>query len=84
MAVDAQSTPKPYKSRLSQQAEDLYERYGKPLEAEHYGEYVAISPQGGVVHAPTLQEVLDMSLEQLGKGSYVFRLSADRSAMRWM
>jgi len=44
---------------------------------------VAISTQGGVVHAPTLQQVLDLSLEQLGPGSYVFRLGADRSVFRW-
>lgn len=31
---------------LHQQADALYERYGKPLEANHWGEYVVISPDG--------------------------------------
>ena len=29
---------------LKEQADRLYERYGKPLEREHQGEYVAIFP----------------------------------------
>ena len=84
MAVEAHSTRKPPKSRLSPLAEELYARYGKPLEAEHAGEFIAISTQGKVVLAPTLQQVLDLSLQQLGKGSYVFRLGADRSVMKWL
>ena len=83
MAVETHSTRNSSKSTLSQQAEVLYARYGKPLEAEHSGEFIAISTQGKVVRAPTLQQVLDLSLEQLGKGSYVFRLGADRSVIKW-
>ena len=83
MAVETHSTRKSSKSTLSQQAEVLYARYGKPLEAEHSGDFIAISTQGKLVRAPTLQQVLDLSSEQLGKGSYVFRLGADRSVIKW-
>ncbi len=83
MAIETHSAPESSKNRLSQQAEELYERYGKPLEAEHSGDFIAISTKGKLVRAPTLQEVLDLSLEQLGKGSYVFRLGPDRSVMKW-
>lgn len=83
MAVETRSASESSKSRLSQQAEDLYARYGKPLEAKHSGDFIAISTQGKVVRASTLQQVLDLSLEQLGKGSYVFRLGADRSVIEW-
>ena len=83
MAVETQSTRKSSKHRLSQQAEEFFVRYGKPLEAEHSGDFIAISTQGKVVRAPTLQQVLDLSLEQLGKGSYVFRVGADRSVIKW-
>ena len=31
------------------QGDELYERYGKPLEAEHWGEFVAISPDGRTI-----------------------------------
>ncbi len=83
MAVESQSTRKSSKRKLSRQAEELYARYGKPLEAEHPGDFIAISTQGKVVRAPTLQKVLDLSMEQLGKGSYVFRLGADCSVIKW-
>lgn len=83
MAVETQSTHNSSKSTLSRQAQKLYERYGVPLEAEHSGDFIAISTQGKVVRAPTLQQVLDLSLEQLGKGSYVFRVGADRSVIEW-
>lgn len=83
MAVETSNTRKSSKYEISQQADELYARYGKPLEAEHSGDFIAISTQGKIVRAPTLQQVLDLSLEQLGKGSYVFRLGADRSVIKW-
>lgn len=83
MAVESLSTRESPKNRLSQLAEDLYERYGKPLEAKHAGDFIAISKQGRVVRAPTLQKILDLSLAELGKGSYVFKLGADRSVIKW-
>ena len=83
MAIETSNTRKSSKYEISQQADELYARYGKPLEAEHSGDFIAISTQGKVVRAPTLQEVLDLSLEQLGKGSYVFRVGADRSVIEW-
>jgi hypothetical protein len=40
---------------LNEQADKLYEQYGKTLEREHWGEYVAIFPDGRTVwaRAPT-------------------------------
>lgn len=83
MAVETQSTRESSKYKLSQQAEELYARYGKPLEAKHSGDFIAISTQGKVVRAPTLQQVLDLSLQKLGKGSFVFRLGPDRAVGKW-
>ena len=60
--------------RLTRRALTLYERYGQPLEAEHGGEYVAISLNGGVVLAPTLVEALRDGAAKLGPGNFVFKL----------
>ena len=68
---------------LAQEADELYEKFALPLEAEHEGEFVAISKLGQVVRAPTLQQVLDLSLRELGKGSFVFRLGADRAVVKF-
>lgn len=84
MAVETPNTHKSSRNKLSRKAEELYTRYGKPLEADHSGEFIAISTEGKVVRAPALQQVLDLSLEQLGIGSYVFRIGADRSVIKWL
>ena len=34
------------KADLGRQYNELYEKYGNPLEAQHYGEYLAVSPDG--------------------------------------
>jgi hypothetical protein len=52
----------------------LYEQYGKPLEAEHWGEYLAISENGQTLLAPTLDEVLELSHEMLGPGSLIMKV----------
>jgi len=37
----------------------LYEQHGKHLENEHKGEFVAISPAGEVLLAPSLLEAME-------------------------
>ena len=78
MAVKSKNSQGSAQRALAQEADELYVKFAKPLEAEHKGEFVAVSKQGQVVRAPTLQQVLDLSLRVLGKGSFVFRLGADR------
>ena len=79
MAVKSKNSQGSAQRALAQEADELYLKFAKPLEAEHKGEFVAVSKQGQVVRAPTLQQVLDLSLKELGKGSFVFRLGADRT-----
>ena len=67
------------RSRLSQQERDaegdrLYEEYGKPLEAEHWGEFVAISSDGRVLIGATLRDVVREAKDVLGPGNFVFKI----------
>lgn len=55
---------------LKRLADHLYEKFGKPLEADHEGEYVAISPEGKTILGPTLIEVAHKS----GPGSFLFKV----------
>ena len=77
MAVESKNSRGTAQRALAQEADELYEKFALPLEAEHEGEFVAVSKQGQVVRAPTLQQVLDLSLKEIGKGSFVFRLRAN-------
>jgi hypothetical protein len=54
-------------------ARSLYEHYGKPLEAEHKGEYVVISNNGKTIVGKSLTEVVIRSIERFGKGNFVLK-----------
>lgn len=57
----------------------LYEQYGRHLEAEHDGEYVAIAESGRFVVGTDLHEVLMTARKVLGPGSCVFRIGKKRA-----
>jgi len=42
------------------EADGLYERYGKPLEKEHHGKFVAISGDGRVIVDPDDVAVIEL------------------------
>ena len=64
------------------QADELYERYARPIEAQHPGEYVAISPGGGTVFAATVQDVVEKAVETFGPGAFVFKVG-EKTVWRW-
>jgi hypothetical protein len=65
----------PYEDRRKT-ARALYEQYGKPLEAEHKGEYVVISTSGKTIVGENLTEVVMRSIERFGKGNLVFKIGS--------
>ncbi len=67
------------------QADDglrLYELYGKPFEAQHWGEYVAITPDGRTILAPTLLEAVQQAASLLGSDNHVFKVG-ERTVGKW-
>lgn len=64
------------------QADALYERHGKPLEAQHQGEYVAISPDGRTILGPSVLEVLQRAKGTFGPGNFIFKVGA-RAVGKW-
>ena len=64
------------------QAERLYERYGKPLEREHSGQYLAVSPEGKTLLGSSLLEVANKAATALGPGNYVFKIG-ERAVGKW-
>ena len=58
------------------EAHALYDEYVKPLEADHWGEYAAVTPDGRVFLGEDKREVLDrlVAAVGLGSGSYVFKV----------
>ena len=68
--------------QLKQSADQLYERYAKPLEAEHRGQYIAVSPGGQVIVGATAREVARQATERFGRGNFLFKLGP-RAVGKW-
>ena len=69
-------------SELMEQSEKLYNQYGKPLEQDHWGEYVAVFPGGRTLVGNDLMVVTDQALDQFGQGSFVFKIG-DKAIGKW-
>ncbi len=61
----------------------LYQRFGKKLEQEHKGEFVAISRDGAVIVSRSDIEVLQKALEQFGSGNFAFRRIGYKAIGKW-
>ena len=68
--------------QLLEQADRLYEQFGRPLEQEHWGEYMAIFPDGRFLLGRSRLEVLDQALAQFGPGSFLFKVG-EKIVGRW-
>ena len=69
-------------SDVMEQSEKIYDQYGKPLEQEHWGEYVAIFPDGRTLIGTDLMAVSDRALDRFGRGSFVFKIG-EKSVGKW-
>ena len=54
--------------------DDLYDRFGKPLESEHWGKFVAISPKGETLLGTDMDEVFLRALDETGRGFFLFKV----------
>ena len=61
----------------------LYERYGRPLEAEHAGEFVAISDDGRVIRGPDELALATGALGRFGAGAFALRRIGADAEIRW-
>ena len=62
--------------------DQLYERCGKPLEAEHTGEYVAISAKGETLLGKSLLEVAEAARARLGAHNFLYKVGP-RAVGKW-
>ena len=72
------------KEAIRERDRQLYERYGKPLEKGHKGEYVAISPEGQTIVGPRAAEVLDQAVDAFGSGNFALKRVGYRAFGRWL
>lgn len=68
--------------KLNKQGDNLYDKFGRPLEDEHWGEYIAISKKGKTVLGSDLIGVMRKALAQFGPGSFVFKVG-EKAVYKW-
>jgi hypothetical protein len=64
--------------------QQLYQQYGKPLEGEHKGEYVAIAADGKTILGARAAEVLQQAVETFGSGNFALKRVGYRTFGKWL
>jgi len=67
-------------------AEDdgLYERFGRPLEKDHTGEFVAIGSDGKTILGADELEIARQAIDVFGSGNFALRRVGHRAIGRWL
>ena len=60
----------------------IYNRYVKPLEQEHLGEFVAVAPDGRLLLSNSSRELTRRARDAFGPGNYIFKIGP-RVVGRW-
>jgi hypothetical protein len=61
----------------------LYERFVKPLAAQHHGEFVAVNADGRVIFDKNDLTVVDQALKQFGPGTFVLLKVGSKGVGKW-
>ena len=61
----------------------LYEKYGKPLEANHAGEFIAISADGEILLGERDGETLRRALDKFGRGNFAMARVGSETMHEW-
>ena len=62
----------------------LYELYGKPLENDHRGQYVAISADGDTILDEDPDRVLSQAIEVFGSGNFALTRVGNKAFGQWL
>lgn len=69
--------------KLEQLSDKLYEKYGKPLEQEHWGEFLAVSQKGKIILGDNLYEVIRKASDAFGPENFVYKVG-DIAVGKWL
>jgi hypothetical protein len=59
---------------MEREFERRYELFARPLEAEHWGEYIAVYKDGRLFMGQDLTEVAIKAKSEAGKGFFLFKV----------
>lgn len=76
-----------YQEWLERKCEEqrrLYEKYGRPLEKEHKGEFVAISLEGEILLDKRLGELLKQAIDTFGPDNFAMARVGHDAMAEWL
>ena len=62
----------------------LYEQYGKALEKDHTGEFVAISLEGEIILDRKMGKLLKRAVETFGQDNFAMARVGHEAMVEWM
>jgi hypothetical protein len=65
---------RPSRQALLDEANRLYAEHGKPLEGQHWGMFLAVSPDGQTIIGEDLEAVSQEAARTFGRGSILFKI----------
>jgi hypothetical protein len=71
-------------AKKAEQKKHLYEKYGKPFEKHHKGEYLAISNDGQTIIGDMMGEVLHEAVEIFGHDNFAMARVGYPTLARWL
>jgi len=71
-------------AKKAEEQKRLYEQYGKSLEKEHTGEYVAITPDGQTIIGKWMGEVLHDAVDAFGPDNFAMARIGYPTLARWL
>jgi hypothetical protein len=71
-----------HQHELDRRYDELYEQYGKPLEVQHRGQYLAISTEGRTLLGATLLDVAERAEATFGPGNFLYKIG-DKAVGKW-
>lgn len=68
--------------KLGQLSDKLYKKYGKPLEKEHWGKFLAVSQKGKTLLGEDLLELARKASKTFGSGNFLFKVG-EKAVGKW-
>ena len=75
---------KEWLDRRADEDRRLYEQYGKPLENDHKGEFVAIGSDGTVILGDDSDDVLRQAVDAFGSGNFALTRIGEKAFGKWL
>ncbi len=69
--------------KIEKKFDELYEEYGKPLEKDHWGDFLAVSPTGEILLGKNMTKVAKKAYDLFGSGVFLYKVG-EKAVGKWL